>query len=163
MNETLEIIIIAAISENRVIGKDGGLPWHIPDDLRHFRELTDGCPCIMGRKTYESLPNRPLPNRENIVVSSQLREYGAGVRVFPSLEEAIGYCKDRGKVFVCGGGSLYNRAIALADTIELTLVHRTVEGDTWFPAIRPDRWRQTARTDREDFSFVTLRRETDLF
>jgi dihydrofolate reductase len=102
-----EIIIIAAMAENRVIGKDNALPWVIKGNLTHFKEMTMGFPCIMGRKTWESLPKKPLPGRLNIIVSKTMTANNLPdtqeIKVFPSLDEAIKYCKDYEKIFICGG------------------------------------------------------------
>ncbi|MCL2762664.1 MAG: dihydrofolate reductase [Treponema sp.] len=157
------IIIIAAMSENWVIGNNNTLPWSIKADLARFRELTLGWPCIMGRKTWESLPKRPLPGRPNIVVSRTLHsgEWGKsepGVTVFPSLQEAIQHCAQYEKIFICGGASIYREALPLAHTIELTVIHRQYEGDTFFPEINPALWEKTAATDFDDFSFISYTR-----
>ena len=126
----MEIIIIAAMAENRVIGKNNTLPWSLKADMAHFKEMTMGFPCIMGRKTWESLPKRPLPGRPNIVISrtlSALVEPG-GVAVFPSLQEAIQHYAGYDKIFICGGAALYREALTVANKIELTLIHRQYEG-----------------------------------
>ena len=161
----METVIIVAMAENRVIGRDNALPWAaMPDmagfrkaDLGRFREMTTGFPCVMGRKTWDSLPKRPLPNRPNIVISRSL----AGIpdaAVFRSLPEAIRHCedhhKDRGKIFVCGGAAIYQEALAIADRIELTLIRREFEGDVFFPAIDPALWEKTGATDFDGFSFI---------
>ena len=106
-----EIIIIAAMAENRVIGKGNALPWSLPEDMAHFRELTTGWPCIMGRKTWESLPRRPLPGRLNIIVSKTLpgdSVDSANIQIVPSLSAAITHCAAYQKVFICGGASIYD-------------------------------------------------------
>jgi dihydrofolate reductase len=135
-----EICIIAALSENRVIGKDGQIPWRIPEDMKHFRELTTPHPIIVGRKTYESFPKRPLPNRVNIILS---REYtkttdsdvDLDVYHYKHLGSAIalGASLDHEKVFIVGGGQIYNQTIDLADRLFLTLVRGDFDGDTYFP------------------------------
>lgn len=124
------IVILAALSRNRVIGRDGDLPWHLPGDLRRFKELTIGGTVVMGRKTYESLPERfrPLPNRRNVVLTRNgFDAPGADVR--RRLDEAL-----EGDCFVIGGGSLYAQALPLADRLHLTEVDADVPGDTFFPA-----------------------------
>ncbi|MCX6774070.1 MAG: dihydrofolate reductase [Candidatus Micrarchaeota archaeon] len=169
----MEIIIIAAVAENNVIGKDNAIPWRISEDFRHFKTLTMGHPCIMGRKTYESLPPnfRPLPGRENIVLSSDKNYHQEGATVFGSLEEAIGYCRNKNeeKVFVIGGASVYNAAMKLADVLEITKVHKSFEGDTFFPEIKSDEWKIIGNEDFEGkdlkndsvvkFSFVRYTRK----
>lgn len=140
----LEICIIAALSENRVIGKDGKIPWRIPEDMRHFRELTTPHPIIVGRRTYESFPKRPLPNRVNIVIS-KTRNFddpeNTWVQTADSLEDAIyagSVFSDTGKVFIVGGGEVYREAfqwhtIDSISRLYLTLVEGDFEGDTYFP------------------------------
>jgi dihydrofolate reductase len=153
----MEIIIIAAMSENRVIGKDNALPWSIKEDLAHFRELTAGCPCIMGRKTWESLPKRPLPGRLNIVVTRNVSAFGDGgamVHALPSLSAAIEQCTGSEKIFICGGASVYREALPLADRIELTVIHQNYEGDAFFPELDSALWEKTASIDFDNFSFI---------
>ena len=150
----MDIIIIAAIAESRVIGVNNTLPWSLKADMEHFKKLTLGWPCIMGRKTWESLPKRPLPGRPNMVISRSLSD-AAGAKVFPSLREAIGYCAEYEKVFICGGASVYAEAMPLADRIELTLIHKQYEGDAFFPEIDPGRWKITNTEDFDGFSFLS--------
>jgi dihydrofolate reductase len=149
----MEIIIIAAISENGVIGKDNAIPWSIKEDLAHFKELTLGWPCIMGRKTWESLPKRPLPGRLNIIVSRSMKE--TDVKICSSLNAAIEYCTTYQKIFICGGASIYSEAIPLAHTMEITHIHRNYDGDTFFPPIDPAVWVKTASVDFDIFSWVS--------
>jgi len=153
-----EIIIIAAMSENRVIGKNNNIPWLSEEfakkDLARFKELTTGWPCIMGRKTWESLPKRPLPNRPNIIVSQSL-ESVSGATVFPSLQKAIEHCDGYQKVFICGGASIYSEALELANKMELTLIHKLYNGDVFFPEIDPAQWEKTASADFDGFSFIS--------
>ncbi|MDR1899967.1 MAG: dihydrofolate reductase [Treponema sp.] len=172
--DTPEIIIIAAMAENRVIGKGGALPWSLREDMARFKKLTMGHPCIMGRKTWESLPKKPLPGRLNIVISSrgpaalaggagesaggraEEPAVGAaeGPRVFASLKEAIRYCGNRRKVFICGGASIYREAVAVADALELTLLRGAYEGDVFFPEIDPGLWHKVSSEDHETYSFI---------
>jgi dihydrofolate reductase len=153
-----DIIIIVAMSENRVIGKEGKLLWSIKEDMLHFKKLTTGFPCIMGRKTYESIPNRPLPNRENLIISSNLTYNSGGAKVFNTITSAIDHCKDHNKVFICGGGTIYKEAIKFANKIELTLIQGAYEGDTYFPEIDNKHWIETAVIKHGGFSFITLSR-----
>jgi dihydrofolate reductase len=159
-----EIIIIAAISENGVIGKNNAIPWSIKEDLAHFKELTKGYPCLMGRKTWESLPKRPLPGRLNIIVSGSLKDVNClqpdvtestDVKICSSLNDAIEYCAAYEKIFICGGASIYCEAIPLAHTMELTHIHRSYDGDTFFPLIDPAVWVKTASVDFDKFSWVS--------
>lgn len=128
------ISIIAAMAENRVIGKDGRLPWHLPADLAHFRDVTMGHPLVMGRKTFEGI-GRPLPGRTTIVVSRQLDYHPAGCFVVNDLDSALTVVPDATEIFICGGGEIYRQALPFADRVYLTIVHKIAEGDTVFPEI----------------------------
>jgi len=125
----MKLIIIAAIARNRVIGKNGKLPWHIPEDLARFKQLTTGHTVVMGRRTFDSLDN-PLPSRVNIVITSKVIN---GVKSYPSLDFALQALKNEKEVFVIGGGRLFADALPHADELYLTLVDREVDGDTYFP------------------------------
>ena len=125
----MKLIIIAAIAHNRVIGKNGALPWYIPEDLSRFKQLTSGHTVIMGRRTYDSL-DRPFPHRVNIVITSNVIN---GVKSYPSLEFALQALTNEKEVYVIGGGRLFKDALPLADELRLTLVDREVDGDTFFP------------------------------
>ncbi len=150
-----EIIIIAAVSENNVIGKNGKIPWSIKEDLQHFKSLTLNYPVIMGRKTYESLPVKPLKGRLNIVLTKQKEFSPPGAVVKNSLEEAIEYCKNYDKVFIIGGQSLFEDGLKIADTLELTKIHGNYEGDTFFPKINFDEWTLKNREEGQGYSFLT--------
>jgi len=153
-----EIIIIAAMAENRVIGKDNVIPWSLKEDMAHFRKLTNGWPCIMGRKTWESLPKKPLSGRLNIVVSKTMTAGGVGsedVIFFPSLPLAVEYCSGYEKIFICGGQAIYKQALEFANKIELTLIHKQYEGDAFFPEIDSACWTVTNTEDFDTFSFIT--------
>ena len=125
----MKLIIIAAIAHNRVIGKNGKVPWYIPEDLARFKQLTIGHTVVMGRKTFDSLDN-PLPNRTNIVITSHVIN---GVKSYPSLEFALQALKNETEVFIIGGGKVYADALKYADELRLTLVEKDVDGDTYFP------------------------------
>ena len=150
----MEVVIIAAMAENRVIGKDNTLPWSLKEDMAHFKKLTSGWPCIMGRKTWVSLPKHPLPGRLNIVISKSLPS-ASGAVVLPSLQEAVRHCAEYEKIFICGGASIYSEALAIADRIELTVLHKQYEGDVFFPEINPSCWIKTDTADFDGFSFVS--------
>jgi len=155
-----KLILIAAVANNRIIGKDGQIPWRIPEDMKRFKELTIGHPVIMGRKTYDSLPERfrPLPERTNIVVSrtKDARNYPPDVLVYDDIDEAIRVGKKvNDLIYVIGGQQIYGQTIDLADRLEITEIHRYVEGDAIFPRIDKNRWRETFRENHDDFSFVT--------
>jgi dihydrofolate reductase len=125
----MKLVIIAAIARNRVIGKNGKIPWHIPEDLQRFKQLTTGHTVLMGRRTFDSL-DRPLPNRLNIVITTKVIN---GVRSYPSLDYALQALKNEKEVFVIGGGKIFNEALRMADELRLTLVDKEVDGDTYFP------------------------------
>ena len=159
-----QLILIAAVAENRVIGSQGKIPWHIPEDLKRFKTLTTGHTVLMGRKTYESLPPkfRPLPQRRNVIISHQLGYQQPGAEVYHSLEEAlqaVGQEKEGkeiyGKeIYVIGGQQIYELALPLADGLEITEVHQQVKGDAYFPEIDKKIWREEWREDHTGYSFV---------
>lgn len=154
------IALIAAIAKNNCIGKDNQLPWHIPEDLEHFKKLTTGKVVLMGRKTWESIPEkfRPLPNRKNLVITRNTNyEIPKGMEIFNNTESALEKYKDQ-DVFVIGGAGIYKQTIDLADTLYITHVHKEVEGDAFFPEIDPEIWKEVEREDHEKFSFVTYKR-----
>ena len=135
------ITIIAAMDMNRVIGADNALPWNIPEDLQHFKKTTLGYPIIMGRKTYESLPHRPLPRRQNIVVSRSLAEL-PGARIAETLQEAIDIGRSLSdEVFVIGGEAIYELAMPMADRLLLTIVKGTYPGNKFFPIVDLTDWK----------------------
>ena len=138
----MTISIISAIAKNNVIGKDNDLIWHISEDLKRFKKLTSGCSIIMGRKTYESLPFKPLPNRKNIVISSKKIEFKGSI-VVSSPEEALKLCKEDEEVFICGGASIYSYFLDEVDKMYITEVHESFEGDTFFPEIDYTKWKLT--------------------
>ena len=144
----MKIAIVVAMAANRVIGRDNQLPWHLPADLKHFKQLTLGKPVVMGRKTYESI-GRPLPERTNIVVTRD-RDYGApGCVVVHSLDEALAAAGEAAEVMVIGGAGIYRQVLPRTDTLYLTQVHAEFEGDTLFPELDAAQWREVARTDCE--------------
>ncbi|MFB6241527.1 MAG: dihydrofolate reductase [Candidatus Nanosalina sp.] len=156
----MEKVIIAAVAENGVIGKDGELPWHFPEDMKHFKKLTTGNPVMMGRTTFESLPDhaKPLPDRTNIVLTHSGVE--ADVHEAGSMDEAYSIAEDHGDlVFIAGGASVYEQALPDADRIELTRIHGEPEGDTYFPEVDWSNWREVERDGREELSFITYRRK----
>lgn len=155
------ISLIAALSTNHCIGTNGKLPWHIPGELARFKALTMGKTVLMGRKTWESLPEkfRPLPGRTNVVVTRQPGyDVPPGVIVHASVDAALGALAHV-KIMVIGGAEIYAQTIGRADTLHLTHVHREVAGDAFFPAIDPAVWRESAREDHDGFSFVTYHRK----
>lgn len=138
------LALIAAMATNRVIGKDGDMPWKIPADLAYFRKVTEGHPIIMGRRTWESL-GRPLPKRRNIVVTSQPAEAFPGAEVVPSFDAALALCEADELVFCIGGGQLYRAALPQADCLYLTEIHQEIDGDTVFPEFDRAAWRENYR------------------
>ena len=157
-------MLIAAVAKNGVIGKDNTLPWHLPEDLRHFKELTTGHVVIMGRKTWESLPERfrPLPGRLNVVVTRNAGYAAPGAAVVHSLEAAQ-KIDPGGTAFMIGGAELYAHALPLAQRLELTEIDADVDGDARFPAFDRRAWREAKRTagigaDGLRYAFVTYER-----
>jgi dihydrofolate reductase len=159
------LTVIAAVAGNGVIGLGNRLPWHLPADLKHFRALTMGHTVIMGRKTWESLPDkfRPLPGRRNVVVTRNGAYRTEGATVVTSLPAALAAATGE-EAFVIGGAELYATSLPLADCLQLTEIDAAFDGDTHFPAIDPLKWRQTAREPHiEDeagfpYAFVTYQR-----
>jgi dihydrofolate reductase len=142
------VSLVVAMADNGVIGRDNALPWRIPDDMRRFRTLTLGKPVVMGRRTWESLPRKPLPDRRNIVVTRDRNFRAAGASVAHSLEEAFGLVADAEEICVIGGADIYRAALERADVIHLTEVHADVAGDIRLPPFDRLLWRETAREDR---------------
>jgi dihydrofolate reductase len=136
----MTVSLVVAASTNNVIGSDGGLPWHLPDDLRHFKRLTTGNPIVMGRKTFESI-GRPLPDRRNIVMTRDPDYMARGCDVVSSVREALDIEADADEVMIIGGGQVYRDFLPHADRIYLTRVQADVEGDTYFPDIDEAGWR----------------------
>jgi dihydrofolate reductase len=155
---TPRIFLIAAVARNGVIGARGQLPWHLPEDLQHFKKLTLGHPVIMGRRTWDSLP-RALPGRENIVVTRNANRDIAGASVANSVAAAIALCAGEPLAFVIGGAGIFAETLAVADGLVLTEIERDYEGDVYFPAWDRGAWRETQREKRTSaegvpFSFV---------
>ncbi len=148
----MKTIIIAAVAANGVIGRDGDLPWNYPADMKHFMRTTAGYPCLMGRKTYESLRRRPLPGRTNIVLTANPGyDAAAEVVIVGSYEEARSLC-DRigaGAMFVCGGEAVYRRALAEADEMILTHLPEEVSGETFFPDWDAEEWEMVDNIEQE--------------
>lgn len=137
------ITIIAAIGKNNELGKNNQLLWSLPNDLKHFKNLTSGHPIIMGRKTYESL-GRPLPNRTNIVVSRKNDWFEEGILIVPSLKDALKHAKKINEnIYIIGGGNIYEQTIDIADRLEITQVNFTDEAHTFFPKINENIWQKT--------------------
>jgi len=150
MNNKVPVALIVAQSLNRVIGKDNQLPWRIPGDLQHFKDVTMGKPIVMGRKTYDSI-GRPLPGRTNIVVTRQSDWCAEGVCVVNTLAEAIDLAaaEKPSEVMVIGGAQIYELMLPVADRIYLTQVDEVIEGDAFFPELPAEQWREVSRTRPE--------------
>ncbi len=139
------IAFVVAVSRNGVIGRAGGLPWHISTDLKRFKAITMGKPIIMGRKTWESLPKKPLPVRPNIVITRQKNYRADGAIVVTDIPSAVAAAGEVEEICVIGGGEIFDMFLDQTDRIYLTEVDLEVEGDTRFPAIDPGQWMETAR------------------
>jgi len=157
------ITIIVAIAENRAIGIDNNLLYHIPADMKRFRNLTTGNTVLMGRKTFQSLPKGALPDRRNIVLTRSESALFPGAETFPSLEAALEACGPDEHVYIIGGAQVYRKALPLADTLEVTLVHDTpLMADSFFPEFEDGTWKIASRQDFEPdsrcpwaYSFIT--------
>jgi dihydrofolate reductase len=157
------ISIVVAISENHVIGKDNKLLWYLPNDLKHFKDITTGHTVIMGRKTYESV-GKPLPKRRNIIITRQDITI-EGCEVVNSIEAAVALCKNEEEVFIVGGAEIYKQSMRLTNRIYLTIVHKEFDGDSFFPEINKSEWNEVHREDYQPdeknslpYSFITFER-----
>ena len=162
------ITLIVAMGKNREIGKENQLLWHLPKDLKRFKELTSGYHIIMGRKTYESI-GKPLPNRTNIVISRKNDWFEEGILIVGSIKEAVKFAKKIDEeVFVLGGGNIYEQTIDFADKLEVTLVDAVLDADTFFPKINEKVWQKTNEERHQkdeknefDFCFQTYERVSE--
>ena len=161
------LAIIVALDEQNAIGRNGDLLCHLPGDLKHFKQVTTGHTVIMGRKTYESLPKGALPNRTNIVITSDVTENYPGCIVVRSVDEALTQGREGEKAFIIGGGKLYRSTLHLADQLYITRIHHTfADADTFFPDIDPDTWilieKEVHHADEKnpfDYTFLTYKKE----
>lgn len=164
-----KVSIIAAVSSNYAIGKQNKLLWHLPADLKHFKELTTGHTVIMGKRTFESLPNGPLPNRKNIVLRSILSDgITEGYFEADSIEDALELCEKEEQVFIIGGSTVYKGCLDKADNMYITWVHADFPADTFFPQIDSFDWEEISREDHAAdeknpyaYSFVEYIRKTE--
>ena len=161
----MRVALVAAVARGGVIGRDSGIPWRLPEDMRRFRTLTMGHPVVMGRRTWESLPDqfRPLPGRGNVVVTRNSDWSAQGADRAGSIEDALRLLEGEGTVFVIGGGEIYAAALPSADELLLTEIDAEIEGDTYFPNWDPDDFEEVARerhvsSDGVGYSFVTYER-----
>jgi dihydrofolate reductase len=158
------VTLIAALADNGVIGREGALPWHLPDDLKRFKSLTLGKPVLMGRRTFESI-GRPLPERRNLVLSRRPPAPAAGVEFIASLDAAYALVRDAPELCVIGGAALFAQALSVATRLQLTWVHGEIAGDVYFPLRDFSLWRELERSEHAQdarhayaMSFVTLER-----
>lgn len=166
--DILRISAIVAMSENRVIGYENKMPWHLPADLKHFKTITMDKPIIMGRKTHESI-GRPLPGRRNIVISRDKNFIAPGCLVVTSIEDALHSVTDCEEIFVIGGANLYQQMLAMVERLYITLIHQPMKGDAFFPEINEKEWTVIDRIDYEPdevnpvaYSFMRLDRKNNL-
>ena len=142
----MKISLIVAVDSGNGIGRDNQLPWHLPADLKHFKNITTGHPVIMGRKTFESI-GKALPKRRNIVISRSVQEPLPGISFFRSLEEAFADCENEAEVFVIGGAQIFKECMDQADYIYLTRIHHEFQADTFFPELSEKDWKEISRED----------------
>ncbi len=156
------ISLIAAMAENRVIGRGNSIPWDIPSDQKRFREITMGHPVILGRKTFEII-GRPLPGRKNIVLTRKKDYQAEGIIVAHDLDAAFAAAADADEVFICGGGMVFHETVSLADKVYLTIIHRMYEGDVFFPDIPGDFDEVTREEVKEEipYSVILYERKRD--
>jgi len=161
----MDVVLVAAVADNGVIGAEGRMPWDYPADLARFKEITMGHPVVMGRKTYEAIEARlggPLPGRPNIVLSRGRPALANGVHHAGSIEEAVRLARTAadgsGPIFVIGGATVFEAFLPRADRLLLTEIHAAHEGDTYFPEWDRDEWQEIAREEREAFDFVEYHR-----
>jgi dihydrofolate reductase len=158
-----DLVLVAAVAENGVIGVDGDMPWHLPEDLAHFKETTMGHPVIMGRTTYESIVaglGEPLPGRTNVVLTSRDLDVPEGVVVVHGIAEALDVARDVDDevAYVVGGATVYEQLMDRADRMILTEIGDSYEGDTYFPDWDESAWRESEREEGDGFAFVTYER-----
>jgi dihydrofolate reductase len=166
----MKIVLVAAVAENNVIGRDGKMPWHLKSDLKHFRALTINKPVVMGRKTYESI-GKPLKDRTNIVLTKDLRLVVPGGVLATSMDAALSFARQDAKrrgvdeIMVIGGGDVFSLTLPLAQRLEITHVHANPGGDAFFPPIDPKQWREIVRKkydagpdDSDSFTVATYLR-----
>lgn len=161
------ISMISALAENRVIGNKNALPWHLPADFKHFKEKTLGKTIILGLNTFKSIGEKPLPNRRHIILHTEANyKVPEGCFLATSIDQALDIAKDDGEVMICGGASVYKQFLPLADRLYLTYIHQNFEGDTFFPEVRMQDWKEVSREDHQpdeknkySYSFVVLEKK----
>ena len=151
----MKLSLIVAMATNHTIGINNQMPWHLSADLKKFKKITMGHPIIMGRKTFESI-GQPLPGRQNIIISRNSGYKQEGCLVFNNLDSALQSCAEIDEVFVIGGATLYEATLTRADRLYITEIQQAFDGDTWFPDIKKEQWREVAREDIADDSSVNF-------
>ncbi len=158
----MKLSLIVAMASNRAIGLNNQMPWHLSADLKKFKQITMGSPILMGRKTYESI-GKPLPGRTNIIISRNSSYQQDGCLVFDHIDKAIASCQQYNEIFVIGGATFYQAMLPKADIIYLTQIHKEFKGDTFFPPINEQEWKEVAREDINNdqtvdftYSFIKL-------
>ena len=151
----MKLSLIVAMATNHTIGINNQMPWHLSADLKKFKQITMGHPIIMGRKTFESI-GQPLPGRQNIIISRNSGYKQEGCLVFNNLDSALQSCAEIDEVFVIGGATLYEATLTRADRLYITEIQQAFDGDTWFPDIKKEQWREVAREDIADDSSVNF-------
>lgn len=158
----MSIALIAAVADNGCIGKNNKIPWHIPEDFKYFKKMTTGKTCLMGAATFKSILEylgKPLPDRKTVVLSrNENINLPPEVKRFSSVEEALDKLKDQ-EIFICGGASIYAQTINTANTLYITEIHQAPDGDTFFPIINKNIWKEVSREDHTDYSFVTYKKQ----
>ena len=161
----MQLSIIVAMDRNRVIGRGGVLPWYISSDLKNFKKITMGKPILMGRKTHDSI-GKPLPGRENIILTNNKKYSAEGCTVKNTLDEVYSYCEEQLELVVMGGAILYSQTLDKADKLYITEVNASVNGDTFFPEYKSSQWREISResfnageNNEFDYSFTVLERK----
>ncbi len=163
----MKLSLIVAMASNRAIGLNNQIPWHLSADLKKFKQITMGSPILMGRKTYESI-GRPLPGRTNIIISRNSSYKQDGCLVYDDIDKAIASCQQYNEIFVIGGATFYQAMLPKADIIYLTQIHKEFKGDTFFPSINEQEWKEVVREDINydqtvdfTYSFIKLERLVD--
>ena len=162
----MKLSLIVAFDKNRLIGRDNGLPWHLPADLKHFKSLTMGHHMIMGRKTFESI-GKPLPGRTTVIITRQKNYRAEGCIVVHHLDEALECCRNEEEVFIIGGAQIFDCTMPLADRLYITEIDHTFDGDTHFPEISADDWEQISSEHHEadeknnwGYTFINYKRKS---
>ncbi|MEJ0021127.1 MAG: dihydrofolate reductase [Candidatus Doudnabacteria bacterium] len=158
----MRLTLVAAVAKNGVIGSQNSMPWYIPEDLKHFKDVTIGKTCLMGRNTFDSIMQKlgkPLPGRKNVVISRHTDwQVPDGVEVYSSVEDALENLQAEDEVMVTGGGQIYAQLIDQADKLIITHIHREIDGDVLFPEIDPAKWKKVSEKPHKEFSWTTYER-----